>query len=308
MEPARALPLTSPQDVSELRAFAQVYRIPREPADASADAPSHEPTGRAEWLRKLLFPASHPAEPLVTVVELLSPTAWQLYRDERLVDSGDNPLGLVPLVHVQNIARPFEYEGGGDVEPLLPLQDELNTRLSDRATRVALQSAKMYLGVGIEGFGTEPVLPGRMWSSDNPDARVVEFGGDAQSPGEENAIREVREALDKQSGVNPVAAGAIHGKVGNLSSAAALRLTFQSLLARVERKRTNYGSAVERMCELALMWLDAAELFATAPDERRVRLTWPDPIPAGVGELLEQARLKQALGVDPDLVRRELGY
>ena len=304
VEPARALPLSAPRDVNELRAFAQVYRVPREPTDA----PAVEPAGRAEWLRKLLFPAAAAAAPAVTVVEVISPARWHLYRDEKLVDCGDNPLGLVPLVHVQNIARPFEYEGGGDVEPLLPLQDELNTRLSDRATRVALQSAKMYLGIGIENFGTEPVQPGRMWSSDNPEARVVEFGGDASSPGEEAAVREVREALDKQSGVNPVAAGAIHGKVGNLSSAAALRLTFQSLLARVERKRTNYGNAIERLCELALMWLDAADLFATTPDERRVRITWPDPIPAGVSEQLEQARLKQALGIDADVVRRELGY
>ena len=306
VEPARALPLTSPQNVNELRAFAQVYRVPRGPDDA----PAHEPAGRrAEWLRKLLFPTGNAAAAAeVTVVEVVSPTKWHLYRDEKLVDCGDNPLGLVPLVHVQNIARPFAYEGGGDVEPLLPLQDELNTRLSDRATRVALQSAKMYLGVGIEGFGAEPVLPGRMWSSDNPDARVVEFGGDAQSSGEANAIGEVREALDKQSGVNRAAAGVIQGKIGNLSSAAALRLTFQSLLARVERKRTNYGSAIERLCELSLMWLDAADLFATAPDERRARITWPDPIPAGVGEQLEQARLKQALGIDADVVRRELGY
>ena len=214
----------------------------------------------------------------------------------------------MPLVHVQNVARPFEYEGGGEVEPLLPLQDQLNTRLSDRATRVALQSSKMYLGVGIDGFGIEPIRPGQMWASDNPEARVVEFGGDAQSPGEEAAVREVREALDKASGVNPVAAGAIRGRVGNLTSAAALRLTFQSLLARVERKRVNYGAAIERVCELSLAWLDAADLFATAANERRVRLTWPDPIPSSVGEQLDQARQKMQLGVDPDVVRREIGY
>ena len=129
-------------------------------------------------------PATRPARSS-PVAELVSPSKWHLYRDEKLVDCGDNPLGVVPLVHVQNVARPFDYEGGGDVEPLLPLQDELNTRLSDRATRVALQSMKMYLGVGIEGFGGEPILPGRMWSSDNPDARVVEFGGDGHSPSEE---------------------------------------------------------------------------------------------------------------------------
>lgn len=309
VEPARALPLLSPSDVTELRGFAQVYQMPREPAsDARADPGAS--SMRGDWLRKLLFPTRvffNENEP-VTVVEIITPRAWQVYRDERLVDCGENALGIVPLVHVQNLARPFEYEGGSDVEPLMPLQDELNTRLSDRATRVALQSMKMYLGVAIEGFGAEPVQPGRMWSTDNLDARVEEFGGDSSAPSEEAAIREIREALDKTSGVNPVASGAIRNRVGNLTSAAALRLTFQSLLARTERKRSNYGAAVERICELALLWLDAAGVFATQPEERRVRITWPDPIPSSMTEQLEQARLKQAIGIEAETVQRELGY
>ena len=303
VEPARALPLLAPDDAESLQAYAQVFRVPRDPSRAETDT-----SARGDWLRRLLFGDARAAAADATCVEITSPTRWQLYRDGALVDGGDNPLGVVPLVHIQNLARPFAYEGAGEVEPLIPLQDELNTRLSDRATRVALQSAKMYLGVGIEGFGTEPVRPGRMWNSDNPEARVTEFGGDAHSPSEQAAIDDVRSALDKQSGVNPVASGEIRGKVGNLTSAAALRLTFQSLLARVERKRVNYGVAIERMCELALMWLDAAEVFATTPDERRVRLTWPDPVPVGVGEQLDQARQKLALGVDPEVVRREIGY
>ncbi len=307
VEPARALPLLAPRDVTEIRGYAQVYRLPRGPEAGDRGPAESDDRG---WLRRLLAPVSGATDvdEGITVVEIITPRAWQVYHEERLVDAGQNPLGVVPLVHVQNLARPFEYEGGSDVEPLIPLQDELNTRLSDRANRVALQSMKMYLGNGIEGFGDEPVQPGRMWSTDNLDARVTEFGGDASAPSEEAAIREIREAMDKTSGVNPVASGAIRNRVGNLTSAAALRLTFQSLLARTERKRSNYGAAIERICELALTWLDAAGVLETAPSERRVRITWPPPIPPNTTELLEQARMKQALGIAPETVRRELGY
>ena len=305
VEPARVLPIADAEDPSHLLAWAQVYRVPASPGEALATARS-ESASRAQWLRRLLFPQQEAAD--LTIVELYAPGAWHKYRGEKLIAQGVLPEGMLPVVHVQNVVRPFTYEGGSDVEPLIPLQDRLNTHLSDRASRVTLQSMKMYLGVGIEGFSDEPVQPGRMWSSDNPDARVEEFGGDSSSPSEEAAIRDMREALDKQSGVNPVAAGAIRNRVGNLSSAAALRLTFQALLVRTERKRAVYGAAVGRMCELALTWLDAAGRFKTEPHERRIRLTWPDPIPAGLSEQLEQAALKQRLGVDPDTVRRELGY
>src|SRR5690606_944669 len=103
----------------------------------------------------------------------------------------------LPVVHIQNIAQPFRYEGLGEVEPLIPLQDELNTRLSDRASRVTLQSFKMYLAKGLDGFERAAVGPGQIWSTDNPDAQITAFGGDADSPSERDHIGEVREALDK---------------------------------------------------------------------------------------------------------------
>ena len=215
---------------------------------------------------------------------------------------------MLPLVHIQNLATPFDYAGVGDVEPLMPLQDELNTRLSDRAHRLALQSFKMYLGKGVEDFLDNPVAPGRMWTTDNPDAQLIEFGGDASCPSEEAHLADLREAMDKVSGVSPIAAGAIKGRVGRLTSAAALRVTMLALLARTERKRGTYGGAIGRLCELSLAWLDRAGLFATTPDERRVELHWPDPVPANVMEKLDEARAKRDLGVPPEVVLRELGY
>ena len=56
------------------------------------------------------------------------------------------------MIHIQNLPQPFFYAGQSEIEPLIALQDELNTRLSDRANRVTFQSFKMYLGKGIEHF------------------------------------------------------------------------------------------------------------------------------------------------------------
>jgi hypothetical protein len=135
-----------------------------------------------------------------------------------------NRLGRIPVVHIQNLAQPLHYEGLSEVEPLIPLQDELNTRLSDRANRVTFQSFKMYLGKGIEGFTERSVGPGQMWATDNPEASIEEFGGDAQNPSEDAHIQEIRQALDKTSAVPPVAAGLLAGRVGNLTSENALRV------------------------------------------------------------------------------------
>ena len=166
----------------------------------------------------------------------------------------------------------------------------------------------MYLGKGIEGFGERPVAPGRMWTTDNEGADIVEFGGDSDSPAETLHVADVREALDKASGVSPIAAGAIKNRIGRLTSAAALRVTLISLLARTEKKRTMYGAAIQRMVELSLSWLDVAGVFETSEDERRIELHWPSPLPENEVEKLQEAEIKQRLGVAKEIVLQELGY
>jgi hypothetical protein len=244
----------------------------------------------------------------VMVSEIISATRWQRYENEVLVAEGENSLGEIPLVHIQNTALPFEYGGASDVEPLIPLQDELNTRLSDRASRITMQSFKMYLGKGIDEFTQLPVGPGRMWTSDNPDADVISFGGDSDNPAESLHIADLREALDKSSGVSPIAAGAIKNRIGRLTSAAALRLTLISLLAKTEKKRTTYGMGLQRMIELALAWLDRAGLFHTQAEERRVEIHWASPLPENEVEKLQEGEIKARLGVPKEVVLRELGY
>jgi len=90
------------------------------------------------------------------VTQIITPTRWQRYENEQLIAEGENSLGEIPLVHIQNSAVPFEYSGQSDVEGLMALQDELNTRLCDRASRITMQSFKMYLARGSTTSSTCP--------------------------------------------------------------------------------------------------------------------------------------------------------
>ena len=253
-----------------------------------------------------------------TLVEVHSPTLRQVFvltgegetRTARLLSQSPNRVspGSVPVAHIQNVAQPFVYHGLGEVEPLVPLQDELNTRLSDRANRVTMQSFKMYLAKGVDGFERTPVGPGLLLSTDNPDASITAFGGDAASPSEDRHIDELREALDKISGVPPLATGVVRAKVGNLSSENALRLTLQGLIARTARKRITYGRGITRACTMILSTLHHAGLLRTSDRDRAVRIEWPDPLSEGQTELLRAAAEKRELGVPASRVLTELGY
>jgi len=241
-------------------------------------------------------------------VEVIGPDYWQRYSDNELTGQGPNPLGVVPVVHIQNMPLPMHYEGQGDVEPLIPLQDELNTRLSDRASRITFQSFKMYLGKGIEGFEDRVVSPGRMWSTENPDASIECFGGDPGSPSEDAHIEHVREAIDKASGVASVAAGILKGRIGNLTSAVALKVTLMGVLAKTERKRQSYSKGIADISKLILLAFDKTGVYPNSDDERDIEIHWPSPLPENIMEKLQEANMKKELGVPQERILEELGY
>jgi hypothetical protein len=81
-----------------------------------------------------------------------------------------------------------------------------------------------------------------------------------------------------------------------------------SLLAKTERKRTTYGQAICRMCELAMAWLDQAGLFPNSAEERKFQINWPGILPDSQMEQLREAQAKLNLGIAQSVVLRELGY
>ncbi|UCE99613.1 MAG: phage portal protein, partial [Planctomycetota bacterium] len=175
IEAPRALPILDENDYKKTKYYIQHFYQKKTSVSR-----------RNSFLARLLSQGKRSSDRRQTtaITEITSATAWQRYENKELAAEGELPWGFLPVVHIQNIAQPYYYEGLSDVEPLVPLQDELNTRLSDRASRITFQSFKMYLGKGIEGFEGRPISPGRMWYTDNPEATIEEFGGDAATPSE----------------------------------------------------------------------------------------------------------------------------
>ncbi len=299
IEAPRALPVLEENDYKKIRYYVQHFYQKKNTLGK-----------KSSFFARLLSPSkrSSDSREVVAVTEITSAVAWQRYENGQLVAEGDLPWGFLPVVHIQNIAQPYYYEGLSDVEPLVSLQDELNTRLSDRASRITFQSFKMYLGKGIEGFEDKPISPGRMWYTDNPEATIEEFGGDAATPSEGLHIAEIREALDKASGVTPVVAGVLKDKLGNLTSAVALRLTLMGMLSKNERKRFTYGEGLKQICKMVLWILDTANIYKNCGADREVDIVFPSPLPENVMEKLKEAQIKKELGVPTEQVLRELGY
>ncbi len=298
IEAPRALPILDERDFRKINYYVQHFIEQK-----------NEVTSEGNFLLRLLScQGGAGARRTAAVTEIISADWWQRYEDKELAAEGPNVMGIVPVVHIQNVAQPLYYEGISDVESLIPLQDELNTRLSDRASRITFQAFKMYLAKGIEGVEKRAVSPGRMWCTDNTEASIEQFGGDSSSPSEESHISEIREALDKSSGVTPVAAGVLKEKIGNLTSAVALRMTLMGMLAKTERKHYAYGQGLKEIAAMVMHVLDATKIYPSKKEERVFDVIFPSALPENMLEKLNEAKLKQEIGVPKEQVLRELGY
>jgi len=304
LDPTTSIPVLDERDPR--RILALVRRTKRTTSDPAPDSFIARVLDR---VRRAAFSDST-SRTETESLEIISATHRRLFENGALALDDEHPLGLLPLVHIQNATQPGSFRGVSDVEPLIPLQDELNTRLSDRAHRVTLQSFNMYLAKGLELAPGAPVAvgPGQVWTTDNPDAKIHAFGGDGHSPSEDAHIEQVRDALDKTSAVSPVAIGVIRARLGHLSSENALRITLMGVLSRTARKRLTYGRGIAEMSRLVLHALDVAGVYRTRERDQQVRVEWPDPLPVDERSQLESARLKRELGVPAERVLAELGY
>lgn len=298
--PCRGIAVSDPSDYRALAGYVIHYEREANEVERVGLVRRLAGKGRSEWGRR---------RRTETYTEVFGPGGRELWIGGELIERDDGGVlsGVVPVAHVQNMSQPLRYEGVGDVEPLIPLQDELNTRLSDRASRVTLQSFKMYLAKGIDGFDRMPVSPGTVWSTDNPEASIDSFGGDAASPSEDRHIGEIRQAMDKVSGVPPVASGVIEARVGNLTSANALRVTMVNLISRTNRKRVTYGRGMVEISEMVLAAAGDSGLIETELGDRELKVEWPDPLPIGDDELAASARIRRELGVPDDRIAEHFG-
>ena len=147
-----------------------------------------------------------------------------------------------------------------------------------------------------------------MWCTDNTEASIEQVGGDHNTPSEDAHIREIREAMDKISGVTPVVAGILKNKIGNLTSGVALKMTFMGMLAKTERKQFTYGQGIKRICELVLNVLDKCGVYPTKPEDRAIDVVFPNPLPEDVMDKLKELQIKKELGVPTEHILSELGY
>ena len=219
----------------------------------------------------------------VEVVETWTATRFRLEVAGWVVQDGPNPYGVIPFVHVPNLPSPGSPWGRSDLADVVPLNRELNERLSGQADVIRYHAHPPVVFRGVEAHEGPAVGPGSVWDLPrDADVKLLEWHG--TPPAVLEYIHTLLRALYETSETPRTA----FGDSGRLLSGVALETELRPLLQRTLRKRVVWSAALRRRAQL--LWA-VAEAVGLAPPGLfaglRPRVVWPPLLPQDETRLVE---------------------
>jgi hypothetical protein len=320
VDPCRFFPTWASDDVTSLCEVALVGQLSaseaRERFGGFHPLPNPPPSRGRGWL------SMGSASQMVETVEVWTAGRFQLLVDGQVVRDGPNPYGFIPFVHVANLQPPNSSWGESDLTHIIPLNRELDERMSDQADMIRYHADPPVVFRGIEEHSDLPVGPGTVWDLPrDADVALLEWRGSA--PAVQDHIERVLRAIYDVSETPRTS----FGDSGRLLSGVALETELQPLVHRTLRKRVIWSAALHRCARMLLLLMERFEPGrapgAFAP--YRAQVIWPQMLPrdddadAQRNLALVQGGLRShrsALGVlgelDPELelqrIRDDLSY
>jgi Phage portal protein, SPP1 Gp6-like len=234
----------------------------------------------------------------------------------------DNPLGVVPIVRLQNSDRLLDEYGCSEIDDLKPLVDALNKSLADMMATSEYVGRPRRWATGVE-LAEEPVLDvngdpvvelgepvmrevnpipegNRAMISENDSAKFGQLDA-ADLAGYEASVRVL---LGQIMAVSTLPAHYVGMFTDNPASADALRAAEASLTARAEARHATFGRAWEQVGRLIVAVRDGVD-----PAGVDVRVQWADAATRSVAQEADAVTKLFAAGLLPaSFALKRLGY
>lgn len=164
---------------------------------------------------------------------------------EDWTDLNGQPLG-VPVVHFRNNAQ-SDCHGRAEAQQVIPIQDLLNKTLVDLALVMDTMGFPQRWATGPTPFGHEwSVAPGRVWKSDDPDAKFGQF--DAADP--KGILDTLLFLVNFAAGRSRTPQHLFH-IAGDYPTGEALKTAEAGFLGKLEDRAASFGTDWETLNHLA---------------------------------------------------------
>jgi hypothetical protein len=216
-------------------------------------------------------------ERLVDVVESWTADRLEIWVADQLTRADGNPYGFIPFVHVPNLPLPNETSGRSDLVDVLPINRELDERVSDQSDVIRFHAAPPVVFKGVSEHNDLAVGPGTVWDIPaDADVMLLEWQGQGVEVGEH--LDRLLRALFEVSETPRTAFGDSDG----LLTGVALEIQLRPIIQKTLRRRVWWTRGLRRRAMMVLRLLDQfGGQMRGSVEAYRVRVIWPPMLPSG---------------------------
>jgi hypothetical protein len=237
----------------------RVRILPLNPAFCFPEFHPHDRTRLLRFKQKYRFwgTSLEGTRQVFTYTEILMDDVIEEYINDELIDSRPNPLGLIPVVHIPNIAVSGSPWGLSDAHDIITLNRAYNEISTDIADIVNYHAAPVTVIIGAKSSNLEKGAK-KVWGGLPKDSQVFNLeGGSAGLAGAMEYLDRLKISMHELMNIPETALGQVQ-PISN-TSGVALSVQYQPLMNRWSQKVSQYGAGLERINELVMLNLAIKE-------------------------------------------------
>ena len=223
-----------------------------------------------------------------------------VYEGDKEVDRMENPYGFIPFVQIKNFPVAGRTRGVGDLDDVIPLNVELNTKKSDVSEVIDYHSAPITLVYGAK-IGNLEKGANKVWGGLPKDAKGENLGLQGDLTASANYIAETKTAMCEIAGIPETVLGGASA-ISN-TSGVALQYINLPLIERTRIKRNCSTAGLETVNEY-ILFIAMYHGLIEKPEDISMKdfvsneVTLPDTLPKD--ELMELQKIQQemTLGIE----------
>lgn len=218
-----------------------------------------------------------------------------VYHDKNEIDRMENPYGLIPFVQIKNFPIAGRTRGVGDLEDIIPLNIELNTKKSDVSEVIDYHSAPITLVYGAK-IGNLEKGANKVWGGLPKDSKVENLGLNGDLTASCNYIADTKTAMCEIAGIPETVLGG-SSAISN-TSGVALQYINLPLIERTRIKRNCSKDGLERVNKM-IIFISLKEGLIEKPENITMKdfvrntVEIPDTLPKD--ELIELQKIQQEM-------------
>lgn len=234
-------------------------------------------------------------ESTIIYKELWTATEIIVYEGKEEVDRMENPYGFIPFVQIKNFPIAGRTRGQGDLDDIIPLNVELNTKKSDVSEVIDYHSAPITLVYGAK-IGNLEKGANKVWGGLPKDSKVENLNLQGDLIASVNYTADVKTSMCEIAGIPETVLGGASA-ISN-TSGVALQYMNLPLIERTRIKRSCTADGLEQVNKY-ILFISLHHGLIEKPEDISMRdflrneVELPDTLPKD--ELIELQKIQQEM-------------